>query len=85
MCKETLVFVLLVMFTFGSWYVSLFSENNASTGSVGGVIVLLFAFFKVRMVVQYFMEVREAVFALKLITDIWIVAVSVILSSIYYF
>lgn len=83
--KESLVFVLLVLVTLSSWYISSFSKANVISGSMGGVFVLLFAFFKVWLVIRFFMEVRDATLALRRLTDIWVLIASIVVSSIYYF
>lgn len=83
--KETFIFILLVLFTFSSWYVSSFGKGSMTSGPVGGVVVLFFAFFKARLVIQYFMEVREAKVVLRVLTEIWVVLALIIVSSIYYF
>lgn len=48
-----------------------------------GLIVI--AFIKVRIVIRYFMEVREAPLALKLVCDGWVVLVCGAIIYLYWF
>ena len=45
--------------------------------------MLLLAFFKVRLIIRNFMEVRVAPLALKLGSDLWILAAALLTVSAY--
>jgi hypothetical protein len=50
---------------------------------VAAVAVIAVAFFKVRLVGRYFMELRGAPLALRLVFDGWVVVACVALTGIY--
>ncbi len=74
----TLVWGALIVATSVSWALGTGTrlEDGADTGLVAAVLVGI-ALVKVRLVIRYFMEVREAPLALRLVTDLWCVAVGV--------
>jgi hypothetical protein len=47
------------------------SGETASDPTRATVFIMVLAFFKVRLVVQHFMEVRHAPLVLRAITDVW--------------
>ena len=60
------------------------SDGNTTTSSHIGLLFIIFiTFFKTRLVLQYFMEVKGAPIQLKLLADGWILANTVSLS--YFF
>ena len=70
--RLTWIWLLLVILTCVSWEtvqeVAWIQERH-----VGGVLVILIAFFKVRLIVLDFMEVRHAPIALRIAAETWIV------------
>lgn len=71
----TLIWALLMLATALSWWLGV---DSAATGSgvmaiAAGLMVI--AFVKVRFVIRYFMEVRHAPLALRLVCDGWVVLV----------
>lgn len=70
--------LLLMLATCLSWWLGQDHSLSADISSdyrlvSSGLIVI--AFIKVRIVIRYFMEVREAPLALKLVCDGWVVLV----------
>lgn len=72
--KETFVWGLLILMTILAW---VFGSNNINsvTGSADNIaaIVLTLAFFKVRLVLMYFMEAGSAPWALRGILEAWLI------------
>lgn len=66
--RVTLVWIVLLAVTLGSWMLGGSSGAFAATAAV-----LALSFFKVRLIVTHFMEVREAPLGLRLACDAWIV------------
>jgi len=79
------VWLVLMLATGLSWWLG----NAHGLGSDGGniqrasVIVLVVAFFKVRLVIRHFMEVRTAPLPLRLVMDGWIFTVSSLVIGLY--
>ena len=71
----TLTWALLMLATALSWWLG--ADSASSGNGVMGLTALLMAiaFIKVRFVIQYFMEVRHAPLALRLVCDGWAVLV----------
>lgn len=68
----------LMLATSLSWWLGqdhAFSSGISSDYRIVSNGLILIAFIKVRIVIRYFMEVREAPLALKLVCDGWIVLV----------
>ncbi len=71
----TLVWVVLMLATGLSWWLGTRPGSGAETGSASATIVLmLVAFFKVRLVIMYFMEVHGAPLPLRLACEGWVIA-----------
>ncbi|BBO28293.1 hypothetical protein AltI4_26810 [Alteromonas sp. I4] len=83
--KETLVFLILVLLTLSSWFVSAYDNPGSEGENIDGVIILLLAFLKVQLIILYFMEVKEATIVLKSLTGMWVFLAIVILCSSFYF
>jgi hypothetical protein len=82
----TWIWLLLVGATALSW--SLGADHGVSTPGyhrLAAVIVLLVAFFKVRMVAIHFMEVGRAPWVLRLIIELWVLLVCTALIMLYLF
>ena len=76
----TIVWAALMLATCAStWLLS----KNSVTPEVATVAILLIAAFKVRLVMRYFMEVRRAPLALRLICDGWLLAVTALIVTVY--
>lgn len=62
------MFLTIVSWILGSNHSLLFSDATSEA-----VVLMMLAFFKVRCVIRYFMEVRHASFLLKLSCETWLV------------
>lgn len=80
----SLVFVVLVMGTLVSWILGYEVESEASLrfSSTG---MILIAAVKVRLVIWYFMEVKDAPAALKWLLDAWLILVTAGILANYWF
>lgn len=72
-CKrEAVVWIILMIATCISWW---FAANHGEFGSspkIGIVFLLGLAFIKIRLIMFYFMEVRDGPLALRWSADGWI-------------
>jgi heme/copper-type cytochrome/quinol oxidase subunit 4 len=76
----TIVWAALMLATCASTW--LLSKNSVTT-EVATVAIMLIAAVKVRLVIRYFMEVRLAPLALRLICDSWLLAVTALIVTVY--
>lgn len=82
--RATLVWLLLIAVTLLSWWLGFEQAGDAVEATrAATVAVLLLAFFKVRMIVSVFMEVRHAPWPLRRICDAWMVLVLVVMLGLY--
>lgn len=82
------VWLLLMLATGLSWWLGL--DQGAAADQQGDYryissSLIIIAFIKVRIVIRYFMEVREAPLALKLVCDAWVVLVCGTIIYLYWF
>ena len=76
----TIVWAALMLATCAStWLLS----KKSITPEVATVAIMLIAAVKVRLVIRYFMEVRLAPLALRLICDGWLLAVTALIVTVY--
>jgi heme/copper-type cytochrome/quinol oxidase subunit 4 len=76
----SIVWAALMLATCAStWLLS----KNSVTPEVATVAIVLIAAVKVRLVIGYFMEVRRAPLALRLICDGWLLAVTGLILTVY--
>jgi hypothetical protein len=73
----TLVWVLLLALTFGSFMVGV--EQGAGFASAAAVLIVGIALFKVRLIGIHFMDLRAAPVALRALFEGYILAVFVVL------
>ena len=76
----SIVWAALMLATCASTW--LFSKNSV-TPEVATVAIMLVAAVKVRLVIKYFMEVRRAPLALRLVCDGWLLAVTAVIMTVY--
>ena len=76
----SVVWAALMLATCASTWV--LSKNSVTPG-VATVAIMLIAAVKVRLVIRYFMEVRLAPLALRLVCDGWLLAVTALIVIIY--
>jgi hypothetical protein len=80
------VWLLLVIATLVSWWLGVAHGLHTvlnPAAITGGVMMI--AFIKVRFVIRYFMEARDAPLPVRLIGDAWIAGVYATLMCIYVF
>jgi heme/copper-type cytochrome/quinol oxidase subunit 4 len=76
----SIVWAALMLATCAStWLLS----KNSVTPEVATVAIVLIAAVKVRLVIRYFMEVRLAPLALRLVCDGWLLAVTGLIVTVY--
>lgn len=76
--RATLVWLLLVAATCFSWAMGTRAAEVAQGGSSTlATLLIAVALFKARLVLRSFMEVGEATWVLRVLTDIWCLAVGV--------
>lgn len=80
----TPVWLLLVCATALSWWMG---NDSAALGielRYVSTALLVVAFIKVRFVIRFFMEVRHAPLALRLLADAWVFGVCAVLVALYW-
>jgi hypothetical protein len=70
MIPETFIWLLLSALTLASWYVGS-GVGDAEVWAAGAMLTI--AFFKVRLVIMHFMELRQAPLPLKLLAELWVI------------
>ena len=76
------VWAVLILATCAStWWLS----KDAFSPMVGTVAVIVVAAVKIRFVVLYFMEVRTAPVPLRVVTEVWLLAVTALILGLYLF
>jgi flagellar motor component MotA len=78
--RVTVVWVLLLALTFGSFLVGL--EQGAAFASVGAAIIVGIAMIKVRLIGLHFMDLRAAPRALRALFEGYVLAVFVVLVAL---
>lgn len=82
--KETIVWVFLVALTLLTALLSdSYNPSSPDLFKLTGVGLVLLAFFKVRFVVMYFMEISNAPILLRLIMDAWAIVLLIAIVSLY--
>ena len=72
--SATLVWAVLMLATGLSWWLGTHQGSGAASGGGSATIVMmLVAFFKVRLVIMHFMEVRDAPLPLRLACEGWVI------------
>lgn len=80
-----IAWLVLVAMTVISWYLSIdlsvaLDQGHRLTTS----LLFLLAFFKVRLVIMHFMEVSTAPQPLRIIFEIWVLAICTLLITMYW-
>jgi heme/copper-type cytochrome/quinol oxidase subunit 4 len=73
--------VLIVATCASTWWLS----KDAFSPMVGTVAIIVVAALKIRFVVLYFMEVRTAPISLRVVTEVWLLAVTGLILGMYLF
>ena len=79
-----LVWLALMVATALTWIVGTRPELDAEAQPAAAVVLLIIALIKVRLVMQFFMELRHAPLLLRLVGDGWIVLVGALMISLYF-
>jgi Prokaryotic Cytochrome C oxidase subunit IV len=80
----TRVWLLLAGLTGVSWWLGAGQGMDAAqSAQLTTIGLLLLAFFKVRLVIMYFMEIRTAPLLLRFIFEAWVVVVCAAVLAIY--
>ena len=74
------VWLLLVVLTFCSWETTVIAGGR----HIAAMIVLLLAFFKVRLIGLEFMELRTAPLPLRGAFEIWLIGTCTVLVGLYW-
>lgn len=79
--RETAVWLLLMVVSITNWVLGS-QDNSFDTGSRAAIIILLtLAFFKVSLIMRYFMEVRHASNELKISCGLWLLATYILVTA----
>lgn len=82
--RITQVWLVLMLATGASWWLGTVNVvNTFASTAITTVLLMLVAFFKIRLVINYFMEVRHAPVALRILCEIWVVGVCGLLIGMY--
>ena len=82
----TYAWIFLIFLTAFSWWLSLdltVGVDNAYKFTTMGLFLL--AFFKVRLVIMHFMELRTAPLPLRAVFEAWVIIVCAVLVGLYWF
>ena len=78
------MWLLLVTLTGAAWILADgFDPSSATNNAYISIGLLLLAFFKVRLVIMYFMEVLGAYWVLRAMAEAWVIIVCIVLIAIY--
>jgi hypothetical protein len=78
--KLVLLWILLVVITLLSWE----TASTAISHHVAATLVLILAFFKVRIIGLDFMELKTAPWPMRIGFDVWVVGVLTVLITLYW-
>lgn len=79
--RETAVWLILMVVSVSNWVLGSQRSSLESDSSAAALILLTLAFFKVSLIMQYFMEVRHANNELKVSCNLWLLAVFLLVTS----
>ncbi len=81
--RLSVILIVLIMLTITSFFIGTNQDEVSQASRISGVTMLVLAFFKVRLVIREFMEVRHAPVQLRWICDAWLIAAVVATISTY--
>ncbi len=70
---EGIVWLVLMAITSASWGLGANHQLFSDDVNVGSTLLVSLAFLKIRLIMFYFMEVREGPYTLRLSCDAWLV------------
>jgi hypothetical protein len=79
--RETAIWLILMVVSISNWVLGSQRSSLESDSSAAVIILLTLAFFKVSLIMQYFMEVRHANNELKVSCNLWLLAVFLLVTS----
>ncbi len=80
----TLVWFSLVLLTFVAWFTAdTVTITDVDTKRWATVAILVLAYFKVRLVIQHFMEAKHAQLPLRVLMEIWPLATLILMLTLY--
>jgi hypothetical protein len=79
--RETAIWLILMVVSISNWVLGSQRSSIDSDSSAAVIILLTLAFFKVSLIMQYFMEVRHANNELKVSCNLWLLAVFLLVTS----
>lgn len=79
--RETAIWLLLMLLTVLNLSLSSPSPEPTTQPGYATVLLLILAFFKVHLVMTYFMEVRHATTELKVSCQLWLIACFVLVTT----
>ncbi len=79
----TRVWLLLAVLTALAWWLGLHARGGADPRWLA-VALLALAFFKVRLVILHFMEIRHAPIPIRLVFEAWVVVVCLVVVALYW-
>jgi hypothetical protein len=82
--RATLVWLLVASLTLVSWFVGSHHHSVLNSIAPGAVILLFVAFFKIRLVILYFMEIKHAPLFLRLACEAWVIITCLCIFGFYY-
>jgi hypothetical protein len=82
--RATGIWLILVIATGFSWWFGTNHQVHADHYGLETTIgLMLIAFFKVRLVIRYFMQTRHAPLVVRVIGDVWVVGVCAAILGVY--
>jgi len=75
-----LVWAILVAATALIWVLG----GDQASGHFATTALIIVAFFKIRLVILYFMQIRDAVWPLRLIMEAWVIGVCATILTLYW-
>lgn len=83
--KETVVWLILASMTFIAWVIgNKYGSLAPEAFKYMTLAVIALAFFKVRLVIMYFMEIESAPLPLRIIFEVWCVGFCIVVSVMYF-
>lgn len=81
--RETVVWLTLMALTIISWTVAVSDKLMLDSADYKGIGLIVVAFFKVRLVILYFMEVRDSSAQLRYSCETWVLVSCLLLIGLY--
>jgi caa(3)-type oxidase subunit IV len=81
--RATAIWAVLIVATVASW--TLGTDHGFNNYTAASVVILLIAFIKVRLVGLYFMELREAPTALRILFEAYCAVVCTVVVTVFLF